>query len=139
MHEVLVNRLGGLSLPRKSVVRLSDRPNKTLDVYRGRKTTTNDLEIYLHETRNATISSIYYCLPMMRLYSLKVSKGFKRHYSFCYYYYSFFPCKLSSGINYQLILSWIQILTLLILESVRSITHSLKVHTVFIMLLNFPY
>ena len=31
MHEVLVNRLGGLSLPRKSVVRLTDRPDMTLD------------------------------------------------------------------------------------------------------------
>ena len=39
MHEVLVNHLGGLSLPRKSVVRLIDRPDMTLDVYRGRKTT----------------------------------------------------------------------------------------------------
>ena len=39
MHEVLVNRLGGLSLPRKSGVRLTDRPHMTLDVYRGRKTT----------------------------------------------------------------------------------------------------
>ena len=39
MHEVLVNRLVGLSLPRKSVVRLTDRPDMTLDVYRGRKTT----------------------------------------------------------------------------------------------------
>ena len=39
MHEVLVNRLGGLSLPRKSMVRLTDRPDMTLDVYRGRKTT----------------------------------------------------------------------------------------------------
>ena len=39
-HKVLVNRLGGLSLPRKSVVRLTDRPDMTLDVYRGRKTTT---------------------------------------------------------------------------------------------------
>ena len=39
MHEVLVNRLGGLSLPRRSVVRLTDRPDMTLDVYRGRKTT----------------------------------------------------------------------------------------------------
>ena len=29
MHKVLVNRLGGLSLPRKSVVRLSDRPDMT--------------------------------------------------------------------------------------------------------------
>ena len=38
MHEVLANRLGGLSLPRKSVVRLTDRPDMTLDVYRGRKT-----------------------------------------------------------------------------------------------------
>ena len=39
VHEVLVKRLGGLSLPRKSVVRLTDRPDMTLDVYRGRKTT----------------------------------------------------------------------------------------------------
>ena len=39
MHEVLVNRLGGLSLPRKSVVRLTDGPDMTLDVYCGRKTT----------------------------------------------------------------------------------------------------
>ena len=39
-YEVLVNRLGGLSLPRKSVVRLTDRPDMTLDVYHGRKTTT---------------------------------------------------------------------------------------------------
>ena len=39
MHEVLVNRLGGLSLPRKSVVRLTDRLDMTLHVYRGRKTT----------------------------------------------------------------------------------------------------
>ena len=40
LHEVLVKRLGGLSLPRKSVVRLTDRPDMTLDIYRGRKTTT---------------------------------------------------------------------------------------------------
>ena len=39
VHEVLVNRLEGLSLPRKNVVRLTDRPDMTLDVYRGRKTT----------------------------------------------------------------------------------------------------
>ena len=31
MHEVLVNRLGCLSLPRKSVVRLTDRPDMTID------------------------------------------------------------------------------------------------------------
>ena len=28
-HDVLFNRLGGLSLPRKSVVRLTDRPDMT--------------------------------------------------------------------------------------------------------------
>ena len=39
VHEVLVNHLGGLILPRKSVVRLTDNPDMTLDVYRGRKTT----------------------------------------------------------------------------------------------------
>ena len=46
MHEVLVNRLGGLSLPRKSVVRLTDRPDMTLDVYRGRKTTKQQHTVY---------------------------------------------------------------------------------------------
>ena len=40
VYEVLVNCLGGLSLPRKSVVRLTDHPDMTLDVYHGRKTTT---------------------------------------------------------------------------------------------------
>ena len=39
VHERLVNRLGGLGLPRKSVVRLTDRPDIAVDVYRGRKTT----------------------------------------------------------------------------------------------------
>ena len=47
MHEVLVNRLGGLSLPRKSVVRLTDRPDMTLDVYRGRKTTIQPIQLFL--------------------------------------------------------------------------------------------
>ena len=45
MHEVLVNRLGGLSLPRKSVVKLTDRPDMTLDVYRGRKTTIQQQQL----------------------------------------------------------------------------------------------
>ena len=53
MHEVLVKRLGGLSLPRKSVVRLTDRPDMTLDVYPGRKTTMqhggwmDDMQFYI--------------------------------------------------------------------------------------------
>ena len=45
MHEALVNRLGGLSLPRKSVVRLTDRPDMTLDVYRGRKATIQQQQL----------------------------------------------------------------------------------------------
>ena len=50
VHEILVNRLGGLSLPRKSVVRLTDRPDMTLDIYRGRETTTQQQQqqLYMH-------------------------------------------------------------------------------------------
>ena len=48
VHEVLVYRLGALSLPRKSVVRLTDRPYMTLDVYGGCKTTTH--YNHLHRT-----------------------------------------------------------------------------------------
>ena len=44
MHEVLVNRLGGLSLLGK-VCRLTDRPDMTLDVYHGRKTTIQQQQL----------------------------------------------------------------------------------------------
>ena len=57
MHEVLVNRLGGLSLPRKSVVRLTDRPDMTLDVYRGRKT-TNQIQNLIPVLRTAEKSNL---------------------------------------------------------------------------------
>ena len=40
MHEVLVNRLGGISLPKRSVVMVTDCPDMTTDVYPGSKTTT---------------------------------------------------------------------------------------------------
>ena len=50
VHEVLVNRLGGLSLPRKRVVWLTDRPDMTLDVNRGRKTTTQQQQQW-HEVK----------------------------------------------------------------------------------------
>ena len=36
MRELLVNCYGGLSLTRKSVVRLTDHPDMTIDVYRKR-------------------------------------------------------------------------------------------------------
>ena len=42
MHEVLVNRLGGLSLLTKSVVRLADRLYMPIDVYRGHKQQHNN-------------------------------------------------------------------------------------------------
>ena len=42
MQEVLVNPLGGLSLPRKSVVGLTDRPDMTMAVYCGHKTTKQE-------------------------------------------------------------------------------------------------
>ena len=45
MHKVLANRLGGLNLPRKSVVRLTDCPDMTLDVYPGHKTTVQQQPI----------------------------------------------------------------------------------------------
>ena len=70
MHEVLVNRLGGLSLPRKSVVRLTDRPNMTLDVYRGRKTTIQQYNL-LSKWRRAiehkhALQGIYHVVFVMR-------------------------------------------------------------------------
>ena len=46
VHKVLVNRLGGLSLPRKSGVRLTDYPDMTIDLYHGRKTTTQEHPFY---------------------------------------------------------------------------------------------
>ena len=69
MHEVLVNRLGGLSLPRKSVVRLTDRPDMTLDVYRGRKTT-----IQFNKSANGIDpdEAAHYELPHLGLPCLKI-------------------------------------------------------------------
>ena len=37
VHLVLVDRLGDLTQPRNSVVRLTDRPGMTIAVYCGRK------------------------------------------------------------------------------------------------------
>ena len=79
MHKVLVNRIGGLSLPRISVVRLTDRPNMILDVYRGRKTTiqqfiilitsfyvslikSEKLLLSLYQTKSSFISSSIFCI-----------------------------------------------------------------------------
>ena len=67
VHKVLVNRLGGLSLPRKSVVRLTDRPDMTLDVYRGRKTMQQQQQHrYINDLITSLASSIVvYCFKQM--------------------------------------------------------------------------
>ena len=81
MHEVLGNRLGGLSLPRKSVVRLTERPDVTLDVYRGRKTTMqqglrlprksvvrltdrHDMTLDVYRGRKTTIQQLIFSLSL---------------------------------------------------------------------------
>ena len=62
MHKVLVNGLGGLSLPRKSVVRLTDHPDMTLDVYRGRKTTVQQVQQITTETNNLRKAILIMCV-----------------------------------------------------------------------------
>ena len=62
MHEVLVNRLGDLSLPRKSVVRLTDRPDMTLDVYHGRKTTMQQQQHIEHMISEEIIIKVFFFL-----------------------------------------------------------------------------
>ena len=83
MHEVLVNRLGGLSLPRKSVVRLTDRPDMTLDVYCGRKTTMQQQHLkiinFLFGTNGKFI--IFRCPNTSALYS--TMHGYDRKNRIC--------------------------------------------------------
>ena len=67
MHEVLVNRLGGLSLPRKSVVRLTDRPDMTSDVYHGRKRTTQRL----YCDSDVTVCLQFWIMPFVQIGEVK--------------------------------------------------------------------
>ena len=76
MHEVLVNRFGGLSLPRKSVVRLTDRPDMTLGVYRGRKTTIQQQQQQLKDFVWATSNEKSYYLHLY-LHLLPVAEYFE--------------------------------------------------------------
>ena len=78
VHEVLVNHLGGLSLPRKSVVRLTDSPDVTLDVYRGCKTTTTTMKILglrciVQWAPGIKTSWIEYCVAVLK-FSLTAQK-----------------------------------------------------------------
>ena len=63
MYLVLINHFGGLSLPRNSVVRLTDRPDMTIAVYHGHKATKENAShseanrlIYSTEIKNATLN-----------------------------------------------------------------------------------
>ena len=46
----MVNRSIGLSLPRKSVVRLTDRPAITIAIDRGRQATTQQQQHYVNRS-----------------------------------------------------------------------------------------
>ena len=79
MHEVLVNRLGGLSLPRKSAVRLTDRPDMTLDVYRRRKTTNQQ---QIRPLRKGTCAKVQSLKVQLYLKSVDIV-GVGIYVSFC--------------------------------------------------------
>ena len=49
---------GPLSLPRKSVVRLTDRPDMTSDAYRGRKTTIQQQQLSYNELNTSSLLRI---------------------------------------------------------------------------------
>ena len=85
MHEVLVKRLGGLSLPRKSVVRLTDRPDMTLDVYRGRKTTIQQF-VKFHSILSSHLSGnqVGKLLVITQCISLKATKPYQKLLSIQY-------------------------------------------------------
>ena len=59
MHEVLVNCLGGLSLPRISVVRLIDRPDMTLDVTVDVKQQCNNNNNNHAQVKNGLLSLLH--------------------------------------------------------------------------------
>ena len=80
MHEVLVNRLGGLSLPRKSVVRLTDRPDMTLDVYRGRKTTKQQLSPQITQRENNIVCIYNYVNMSNRVSIVKTDFGWSEEW-----------------------------------------------------------
>ena len=74
MHEVLVNPLGGLSLPRKSVVRITDRPDMTLDVYCGRKTTMQQQQQCLQIQKSILWFKRYILLSTYNTMTLKIGQ-----------------------------------------------------------------
>ena len=81
MHKVLVNRLGGLSLPMKSVVRLTDCPDMTLDVYPGHKTTIQQQQIAgkPNPSKDRSVpKGIYQCFLMCKFVPLRSDPPLRR-------------------------------------------------------------
>ena len=95
MHDGLVKRLGGLGLPRKSVVRLIDRSDMTLDVYRGRKTT-------MQQQQNSSHLSSTVVMPSSSLMNTRVcSCLLKSSCRTCSKYYEFnLPLHVSSAVSH---------------------------------------
>ena len=78
MHEVLVNRFGGPSLLRKRVVRLTDNPDMTLKVYRGRKTTTQQQQQWLEVNvtiKDHEVELLILCPPHKTHVSVMLAQG----------------------------------------------------------------
>ena len=74
VHEILVDRLGGLSLPRKSVVNLTNRPDLTIDVYHERQTTTQQLlftDLPLDFTAQHIFNFLFLCINTIMRYEKK--------------------------------------------------------------------
>ena len=66
-HRIPVNRLVGLSPPRKSVVRLTDRPAMTMAVNRGRSVTTQEQQQF-PMTRNVQFQSM---IPLPECFTVR--------------------------------------------------------------------
>ena len=82
MHEVLVNRLRGLSLPRKSVVRLTDRPDMTLNVYHGRKTKIQQQQLF---------SPVFWVMIVYFPLYIHLHKSFIYFFKFIYFFSTSIP------------------------------------------------
>ena len=89
MHKVLVNRLGGLSLPRKSVVRLTDRLDMTIDVYRKQQHNNNNIVIIeLEKTKGESESAR--CRSCSRVDFCSLARINTAENSFCMSYNFYF-------------------------------------------------
>ena len=82
--------LGGLSLPRKSVVRLTDRPDMTLEVYRGRKTTIQQQQQQTLITKtHYNEGPLYMLYILVQSVAINVSSNFEFPSTYMYFHVYF--------------------------------------------------